>query len=107
MKAGDTDPPYVLYLTEISNGVSAPIDLTGTTVQFVMVNRVTDIVKVNEPADIVGDPTAGIISYQWTSGDTDTVGDYKILIHITYLSGKIRTFPDEGYNSLRIDKNYP
>lgn len=107
MKQNDTNPPYSIFLTETINGVIAPVDLTGCTAQFVMINRLGETVKVNQPADILSPTTSGQVQYQWVSGDTDTVGSYKIVIHITYASGKVRTFPDTGYDSIDIEKNYP
>lgn len=106
MKAGDRAPPFQLYLSELVNNVSTPIDLSGMSAQFVMVNSLTKVVKVDQPADIVN-AAQGFIQYQWLDGDTDTQGDYLILVKITdTVTGFIRTFPSEGYIYLTIEKNY-
>jgi hypothetical protein len=107
MKVGDRDPPFELYLSELVNGVVTPVDLTTSDVSIVMVNSITKEVKVNQPMTVIDAPN-GHIQYEWEEGDTDTAASYLIVIKLTDINTEhVRTFPDEGYLHLEIEKNYP
>ena len=78
----------------------AAIDLTGSTVKFVMKPKGSgDIIKKN--ATIVTAP-AGKVEYQFETGDTQNAGGYFIEWEITFSGGAVLTVPDDGYSELTI-----
>lgn len=105
MKQGDLEPSYRAFLSILSDGVLSAFDLTDHTVKFVMVDSSSNSVKVNADAIIEDPPTAGIVRYDWASGDTDTIGDYKVVIKVDPDTDDQRTFPTKGYDYLTIEKN--
>jgi hypothetical protein len=79
------------------DGDSTAVDLTGATVKFLMRREGRSGVKVNSAASVVGDPAAGVVSYQWEAADTDTAGDYEGEFEVTFSDGRVATFPSDGY----------
>lgn len=55
---------------------SGPINLTGSTVAFRMVNASDGTVVVNDAAATVVSAVDGTVKYDWGVGDTDTAGEY-------------------------------
>jgi hypothetical protein len=91
MKQGDTEPPVDATLCD-RNG---PVDLTGTTVNFIM-KFPTGSVKVNAPATII-DAVNGVVKYSWGPTDTDTPGMLRSEFQVSLVGGKIVTFPNNDY----------
>jgi hypothetical protein len=72
--AGDRLRPLRAIL---ENPDGSLVDLTGNAVSFKMVKASDGTVKVNyEPAVIEGDPTAGMVRYDWLPPDVTPAGDY-------------------------------
>lgn len=84
-----------------TDGSGNPLDLTGATAKFCMVTAPTAIDQdsVNEipltTATIVT-PAAGLVRYQWLSGDTDARGRYRAWFEIT-LGGRKFSLPNDDY----------
>ena len=70
-----------------------PIDLTGSTVKFIMRQRGGAAVKVNAAAVVVS-ATAGTVRYDWGATDTDTAGLYDAEFEITTAVSKKYTCPN-------------
>ena len=104
IKQNDTSPAIKMTLLDSDNKA---IDLTDATVKFHMVDS-EGVVKVNDSADIVGDPFNGVVKYEWKgngeTGDTITVGNYKAEWEVTYSDSTIETFPNDGDIVIRIVK---
>lgn len=104
MKANDLLPSIQANLT--SNG--SPVDLTGATVKFIM--KAADAsfaptagtTKVNSAGVIVGSATAGVVRYDWTTGDTATPGNYVAEWQVTFSASKPETFPTLTYHTITI-----
>ncbi|CAB4176084.1 Domain of unknown function DUF2479 [uncultured Caudovirales phage] len=79
----------------------APVNITGASVKFSMRTRTGSVAKVSSAATIVTAAT-GIVKYQWVTGDTDTAGDYRAEWQVTFSSGKIQTYPNNGYDTISI-----
>ena len=79
------------------------VNLTQCTVKFIMAlsTKKNAVPKVSKAASIV-DATAGTVSYQWVVGDLDTTGVYNAEWEVTFLDGKIATFPDDGYLTVNV-----
>lgn len=103
-KRGDTAPPLRAFLVD-PEGVAK--DLSGSTVVLVIrPRRGTTFVEL--PCTLVN-AAGGVVERDWQTGDLDTEGWYYICWEVEYGSGKIETFPGEGYDRLRVisDLNPP
>lgn len=82
---------------------AAVVNLTSCTVKFIMslASKKNAVPKVKKSATIV-DPLAGTVSYQWVTGDLDTKGTYDAEWEVTFLDGKVATFPDDGYLTVEV-----
>ncbi len=71
---GDLSSPLTVTLSD----VNGPIDLTGDTVTFHMVDRETGATVINHSAVPNVDQMAnkGVVTYTWLSGNTVTPGEY-------------------------------
>lgn len=103
IKQNDTRPIYISQLVDhYGLPEQAPIDLTtATAVRFIMGNGGVED-PVAEGDCTIEDPDAGIVSYEWAVGDTDTVGTFKVEFEITWADGGIETVPNEGYKEVTI-----
>lgn len=103
IRQGDTAPALTWPLTD-SNG--DPLDLTGaTTVTFVMRTLTAASAAVNAACTIVGNPTQGLVTYQWQAGDTATAGLFMGEFHVTQTDGTHITSPAGGYVEISIEQN--
>ncbi len=103
MKVGDTGSPLSASLRTRSD--DQPIDLTGASVKFKMVEVNDDdtiTTLVDASADIETPETAGLVTYNWATGNTDTAGNHKATFVVTFASGKIETFPPDDYIEINI-----
>lgn len=93
IKQNDTSPAIKAILLDSDDN---PVNLTGASVSFHMTNFVGNEVVVDDDA-VVNDPTAGIVYYQWSPGDTAESGKHKAEFEVTFLDGEIETFPNDDY----------
>lgn len=97
VRKGDTLP--VIGRTIVMNG--APVDLTGYTMQFVVMD--TDGVEIfRHSASVVSPGTAGKVTYQWTTADSDALNTPGV--RFAYFQGTqgsdTITFPNNSVLSL-------
>tara|TARA_R110000782_G_scaffold1000_1_gene3559 strand:+ start:338 stop:658 length:321 start_codon:yes stop_codon:yes gene_type:complete len=97
IKQNDTSPSLKANLTDSD---LTPITLTGATVKFHM-KSITGVVKVDSSMIII-DAANGVIQYNWSSGNTDTVGTYYVEFQVTYSDGSIETFPNSGNKVISV-----
>lgn len=98
VKQGDNLPSVTTTLLDPDD---APVDLTGATVEFRMVKpgtTVTGTASVNSP------PTAGQVTYDWDTGDTDEWGGYALEWIVTQ-GADVQTFPSDAYNWVDVVPN--
>lgn len=88
--------PYLRMRVQDSEGDA--FDFTGAVgATFVMYTKADEPVeKVNASAVIVGDPTEGILEYQWEAVDVDTAGEYLAEFDVNYGAGETLTLPSNG-----------
>lgn len=97
IKQGDLYPLYRAPLT--ING--APVDITlATGVRFLM-KQVSGGLLVAGAA-IVEEVFPAVCAYQWVVGDTDLPDLYQQEWEVMWPSGLPQTFPNRGYNSIRV-----
>ena len=94
----DTSPQLVGTLKDASDNA---IDLTGATVKFLMRRISSTTAKVDASATVI-DEDAGRVKYVWQTGDTDTAGTFQGEFEVTYTSGEIETFPNDGYIGIEV-----
>lgn len=107
IKSGDELPSLRGTITD---DTGAPFNLTGATVSMVLTKLVTDattgektpgqVPLFSKPATVVN-AAAGIVQYDWASGDTNDYGDYAAEFEAT-ISGKRLTVPTSGYIAVTI-----
>jgi hypothetical protein len=73
-----------------------PANLAGCTVSFLLKDADLAIKKV---AVINVD---GTFSYDPVAGDVSTIGKFQQEWEVVYPTGKILTFPNDGYNTVKI-----
>jgi hypothetical protein len=83
----------------IDNVVVPPGDLVGCTVKFIMKLQGSTIPEVLQTAVINGD---GTFSYNPVPADVANIGKFQQEWEVTYPSGKQLTFPNGGYNIVKI-----
>lgn len=87
VKQHDTYPPLVATLSDLSG----PVDLTtATAVKLIAVSLTHTITG----ACSISDPTNGVVSYAWVTGDTAFTGTYTLEFEVTWTGGGIQTFPN-------------
>lgn len=98
IKQNDTSPSLSATLED---GAGNPVNLLGSTIRFHMRAISSPVKKVDASAAIVT-PAAGTVQYDWVGADTDTIGSYQAEFEVTYASGVIETFPNDGYVRVEI-----
>jgi hypothetical protein len=83
MKQGDTAPALV---------IDTNANTTGATSLLAKIRRRHQSTVLSKTLTNT-DPANGILTYQWITGDTDTVGTYEIEAVVTFADGRIERFP--------------
>jgi hypothetical protein len=100
IKRGDLTPTFRAQCLDDTT----PVDLApATSVKFIMRIRNNPTPKVTAVATKEDQTTArGWVHYTWVPGDTDTVGDYRAEIEVTWSDGKLQTFPAGTYATVSV-----
>jgi len=77
-------------------------NLVDTTVVF---NMGTDRILMTHGTATITDAANGKVSYQLTDQDTLNAGVFKGEFQVTYVDGKQKTFPSDGYIYINIEQN--
>ena len=93
LKQGDLYPPLV---------IDTNADVTGATSKVAKMRKVHGSTIITKTLTTSGDPTQGILQYDWISGDTDTPGTYLVEAVVTFASGAIQRFPQRSYLEIVI-----
>ncbi|MGD6832588.1 BppU family phage baseplate upper protein [Sutcliffiella halmapala] len=78
-----------------------PVDLTGSSVRFIMSRRATGEVVLTDPATIT-DPINGKIEYSVSELTTIEAGDFRAEFIVDFPDSTQKTFPTIGYLSISI-----
>ena len=97
IKQGDTRHAIRASLKTV-DGV--PIDLTSAQIVFKMYSRYVGEL-INRQANY---ETDGRVHFVFEPGDTDKAGMYEAEFQVTYLDGRIETFPHSGKLQIYIEK---
>lgn len=101
IKRNDTSPAIERTLQD---SAGTAINLTGATVRFHMSDN-AGVVKVDAAATITGDPTLGVVQYDWLAADTDTAAVYSAEFEVTYADSSIESFPNNDYITVRVTED--
>lgn len=97
IKQNDTSPSLQATLKDATGSA---VNITGATVRFHM-KSLEGSVKVDAEMEIT-DAEGGVVQYDWSASDTDTVGTYRAEFEVTYADASIETFPNDGNVSIVI-----
>ena len=75
----------------------SPVNLTGATIKFSMRVKPAGTTKISLADATVADGGLGKAQYDFTALNTDTADEFEAEFQVTYSSGKIQTFPNDGY----------
>ena len=94
IKQNDTTPKLESFLQDDK---SRPVNLTGATVVFHL-RLASDLsAKITSGSVTTESATKGHVSYDWSASDTDTSGIYQGEFQVTFVSGKVESFPNDDY----------
>lgn len=91
-KTGDTKPMEV----KLTYSDGTAVDLTDATVTFYMGTTIA-----GAPATVLDPPTAGVVAYPWSPGETDTPGDFPAEFNVEVLGSHAR-MPSKGTLLVKI-----
>jgi len=97
-KQGDTAPAIA---EQLFDGLGVAVNLTAASVKFMMWGQGAAAIEVNAAATIT-DAALGKVSYTPIATDTDTPGDYLVEWAVTFGGGAIETFPNSGWQKVRV-----
>jgi hypothetical protein len=99
MKSGDTLPELRVQLIEEGNAFT----LDSYSVEMKMKRAGDDSLVVDSSAAIE-QPNRGIVTYDWSVGDTETAGTYELEFTADDGSGSTLTFPNSGTEKIYIEE---
>jgi hypothetical protein len=105
IKRGDTAPAFEKSLND---ELGQPVNLDGLTeLDFHMRDENYETVVDDDTTGNVSveNVVSGDVSYQWQSGDTDTLGSYKAEFVVTYDDGTIQSFPRNGMYDIEVTED--
>jgi hypothetical protein len=98
IKQNDTKPAIAATLIDSDGSIPS---LTGATVSFKMRKVGEASATVDSSASVTSADNAEV-TYAWIASDTATVGSYEGEFEVTYSTGGIQTFPNNGYIEIEI-----
>lgn len=98
IKQNDTSPSLTATLL---NEDGLPVDLSATTSVRLHVRNSTGTVVVDDDV-LITDAAGGAVLYDWQPADTATAGIFQAEVEVTFLTGKVETFPNDGYVEIVI-----
>jgi hypothetical protein len=104
LKQHDTAPSWVYDIQDDIDTTPTAVNLTGATSVHLLMRLTgsTGTPKINA-AMTVTDATNGRVTYDWATGDTDTVGTYDVDHLVTWSDGSKETFPNHGHETVIIE----
>lgn len=102
IKQGDTAPAFSGVVVD---DLGAAVNIAGAELRLTLapVNGgapVVEGVTVTNAQDAGG--ATGAWSYAWLAGDTATPGYFRAELEVTFDSGAVETFPNDGYLTVKV-----
>lgn len=102
IKRGDTRPSLEAQLLDENR---QPRDLqSADEVRFHMKDVDTQDVVIDSQSSVLN-ASEGRVVYEWSEGDTDTLGRHHAEFEIHYTSGEVETFPNGGNIEVYISED--
>lgn len=101
IKRGDRLPAIS---TQITDSLDQPINLTGSSVLFVMRGPWDTSPAISSAATIV-DAAQGKVRYDWTGTQTDVPGSFRGEFRVTFAGGSQQSFPTNGFIDIEISND--
>jgi len=101
LKVDDTGPPLRVQLLRDDG---EPKNLTGFTPTVSVSRSDSDTPTISDATMQIENESNGIVSYDWSSSDTNTGGTYIAEIVIDDGSGTTMTFPNNDFFNVRIQE---
>lgn len=98
LKQNDTSPAIQ---TTLIDGDGLPVDITGNLGVRFHVRDAEGTVIIDTAATVVN-ASEGVVLYEWLPSDTATVGTFQGEFEVTYVDGKVETFPNSSYINIII-----
>ena len=86
------------------SNTGAPVDLTSSTVTFKLYSTGNDMLMWSHTATVSA-PTTGVATYDTVAADFNTAGSYYLIVHVSWVSGKILDFQGEFYEVIVAPSN--
>lgn len=89
----------------LADGSSTPVVLvSGDTVKFLMreVDSLTSKIEATATKEVLSPAS---VSYTFVAGDLNTPGTYRGEWEVTFVSGKVQTFPSDSYHQINVLKD--
>ena len=98
IKQNDTAP---IIIVTLKDGNDVAVDLTAASAVFKMRPVGQTTVKTSAAA-IIHNADGGQVRYEWVAADTNTIGSYEAEFQVTFVDGKIETFPNSDFIRITI-----
>jgi len=102
IKKADTQPSLAVTLQH-NNG--SPVDLTSSTIYFVMGN-LTDFSTYRSGLAVIQSATDGTVNYNWAAADTGSVGTFWGEFEVNWGSGSLMTLPNNHNLKVEVLEDY-
>lgn len=99
IKQNDTRPVLEIFLRDDKDRA---VDITGATVVFHMRDSADNSAVVSSGSVTVVSAVNGRVSYSWASANTATAMVAQGEFQVTFVSGDVETFPNDGYIKIVI-----
>jgi len=105
IKKGDTSPALTATLID-PDGEPAPLALADKVEFFLNTPRSDESISANMSSGVsILDEDEGRVSYSWSSGDTDAVGQREAEFVVTFDNGKVQSYPNDGFIYVIVERD--
>lgn len=82
---------------------ATPVNLAGASAATLLLGKPDG--SVLSAAMTIESGSSGWVSYQWGSTDLAQIGEHRIQVQITWLTGKVQTFPAYKHAKLVVSRD--
>jgi hypothetical protein len=105
IKKGDTSPALTATLID-ADGEPAPLTLADKVEFFLNTPRSDQKISADMSSGVsILNPDEGRVSYSWSDGDTDVVGQREAEFVVTFENGKVQSYPNDGFIYVIVERD--
>ena len=97
LKRGDT---RTAIKATLKTPAGAAADLTGATARFLLAD-LRGVLKIDKQIDVL-DATEGKVMVVLEATEVDVAGSFRAEFEVTFDDGRVETYPNDGYISIKI-----